>query len=56
MSDKRIAEKILISLPEKYDLIVTVIEETKDIFKFSVQELMWYLKTFEQSLGRHSKN
>ncbi|KAA8539239.1 hypothetical protein F0562_025931 [Nyssa sinensis] len=33
ISDARIVEKILISLPEKFDAIVAVVEETKDISK-----------------------
>jgi hypothetical protein len=31
MTDRRIIEKILISLPEKFDPMAAVIEETKDL-------------------------
>lgn len=51
ISDGRIVEKILISLSEKFDSIIVVIEETKDISKMSVQELMGSLKSYEQRLS-----
>ena len=31
ISDRRIIEKILISLPNKYDPIVAMVEKTKDL-------------------------
>lgn len=55
ISDGRIVEKILISLPEKFDSIVAVIEETKDISKMSIQELMCSLKSYDQRLSRCSE-
>lgn len=42
-------------MPEKFDPIIAVIEETKDISKLSFQELMGSLKSFEQRLSRHSE-
>lgn len=44
-------EELLRSLPEKFDSIVVVIEETKDISKMSVQELMGSFKSYEQRLS-----
>ena len=38
LEDKRIVEKLLKSLPSRFDVIVTTIEETKDLTKFSVDE------------------
>ncbi|KAK2981144.1 hypothetical protein RJ640_028510 [Escallonia rubra] len=55
ISDRRIVEKILISLPEKFDPIVAVIEETKDLSTLSVQEVMASLKSYEQRMARHSE-
>ena len=55
ITDKRIVEKVLISLPEKFDSMVAVIEETKDLTKLSVQELLSSLKSHEQRLERHSE-
>ena len=54
ISDKRIVEKLLINLPDKYDTIVVVIEKTKYLSLLSVQDLFGYLKTYEQRLLRHS--
>ncbi|KAK3013251.1 hypothetical protein RJ639_009069 [Escallonia herrerae] len=48
-------EKILICLPEKFDPKVAVIEETRDIKKLFVQDLMASLKSYEQRLLRHSE-
>jgi hypothetical protein len=50
MIDHRIVEKTLISLHEKFDPVVAVIEETKDIFSLGVQELLGSLKSHEQRL------
>ena len=40
------------SLPSKFDVIVTTIEETKDLSKFTVNELHALLMTHEQRLER----
>ena len=55
ITDKRMVEKILICLLEKFDPIVAIIEETKNLALLSVQELIASLKSFEQRLSRHSK-
>ncbi|XP_059670703.1 uncharacterized protein LOC132316214 [Cornus florida] len=55
ISNQRIVEKILISLPEKYDSIVAVIEETKELENLSVEELMGSIKAFEQRLSKRSE-
>ena len=52
LEDKRIVEKFLRSLPSRFDVIVTTIEETKDLTKFSVDELHASLMTHEKRLGR----
>lgn len=54
-ADKKLVEKILISLSEKYDPIVTAIEESKDIKTLSVTELMGSLEAYEQRLSRRNK-
>ncbi|KAK3001932.1 hypothetical protein RJ639_020645 [Escallonia herrerae] len=53
--NRRILEKVLISLPEKFDPKVAIIEETKDISELGVQKLMASLKSYEQRLARHSE-
>ena len=52
VEERRIVEKLLRSLPSRFDVIVTTIEETKDLLKFTVDELHASLMTHEQRLGR----
>ncbi|KAK4387628.1 Retrovirus-related Pol polyprotein from transposon TNT 1-94 [Sesamum angolense] len=46
--EKRVVEKLLISVTEKYDPIVTTIEETKDITTLTVTELVGSLEAYEK--------
>ncbi|XP_028088668.1 uncharacterized protein LOC114289200 [Camellia sinensis] len=55
ITNQRVVEKILISLPEKYNPIAAVIEETKDLADLNIEDLMGSIKTFEQSLSRQSE-
>ena len=52
LEERRLVEKVLRSLPSRFDVIVTTIEETKDLSKFTVDELHASLMTHEQRLGR----
>ena len=54
--DKKIVEKILITMPQKFDPIVTTIEETKDLSTLSETELMGSLEAYEQRLYRHKED
>ncbi|XP_043700170.1 uncharacterized protein LOC122650864 [Telopea speciosissima] len=56
ITDKKVIEKILISLTDKYDPIVTAIEESKDISTLSVTELMGSLEAYEQRLNRREES
>ncbi|XP_062074885.1 uncharacterized protein LOC133778885 [Humulus lupulus] len=56
ISDKKIVDKILISCTEKYDAIISVIEETKDLDTLSPTELMGSLEAYESRRERHSEN
>ena len=47
LEESRIVEKLLRSLPSRFDVIVTTIEETKDLTNFSVDELHASLMTHE---------
>ncbi|KHN23990.1 hypothetical protein glysoja_047761, partial [Glycine soja] len=51
--DKKIVEKILITMPQKFDPIVTTIEETKDLSTLSETKLVGSLEAYEQRLYRH---
>ena len=55
VTDKKIVEKILISLTDKYDAMVSIIEETKDLTTLKSGELMASLQSHEQRLMRHSE-
>lgn len=56
MTNQQIVEKILISLPEKYDPIVSAIEESKDLVTLSMEQLLGSLKSHEQRRLRHSND
>jgi len=52
IEDKKIIPKILRSLPVKYDHIVVVIEESKDLSKLTLVELMGSLEAHEARIKR----
>lgn len=47
MSEEKLVRKILRSLPKKFDMKVTTIEEAQDIISMRVDELIGSLQTFE---------
>ncbi|CAN0920234.1 Retrovirus-related Pol polyprotein from transposon TNT 1-94 [Linum grandiflorum] len=52
IDEKKIVERILRSLTPKFEHVVAVIEETKDLAKLSMTELMGSLVAHEQRLSR----
>jgi hypothetical protein len=50
ITDQRIVEKILRSLPRKFEMVVTTILESKDLSRFSIDELIGSLVTHETRL------
>ena len=48
--------EILTSLLSKFDTIVTIVEESKDLSTLSVHELMGSLEAHEQRLFRHKES
>ena len=56
LEERRIVEKLLRVLPSKFDVIVTTIEESKDLSNFSVDELHASLITHEQRLSRNENS
>ncbi|KAK3033368.1 hypothetical protein RJ639_034418 [Escallonia herrerae] len=56
ISDRRMVKKILICLLERFDPKVAVIEETRDIEKLSVQDLIASLKSYEQRTRKKQSN
>jgi len=50
LSDARITEKILKSLYPKFDFVIVVIEESKEVDKLTVDELMSSFQAHEQKI------
>jgi len=50
MSEEKLVIKILRSLPKKFDMKVTTIEESQDICNMKVDELVGSLQTFEMAI------
>ena len=48
LNDSRIVEKILVTVPERYEATVTTLENTKDLSKISLAELLNSLQAQEQ--------
>jgi hypothetical protein len=48
--DQSIVEKVLRSLPKKFEMVVTAILESKDLSHFSTEELMGSLVAHETRL------
>ncbi|KAI4331880.1 hypothetical protein L6164_016831 [Bauhinia variegata] len=55
IDDQRIVDKILISLSEKFNPMVTVIEDTKHLSTMTVQGLIGYLRSYDQRFLRHTE-
>ena len=54
LEERRIVEKVLRSLPLRFDAIVVAIEETKDLSQFLVNELHASLISHELKLNRET--
>jgi len=50
VSDVKLTRKILRSLPERFRIKVTTIEENKDLEEMKIEELVGSLQTYEPSL------
>eukprot|EP00253_Pinus_taeda_P029436 PITA_29436 len=55
LKDQKNVEKILRSLPTKFDGVVVSIEESNDLTQLSVNELMGSLQSHEQRINRYSE-
>jgi len=55
ISDVKLIRKILRSLPERFRIKVTTIEERKDLEEMKIEELVGSLQTYELSLPRVKK-
>lgn len=52
--EKKVVEKILRGFPQKFEHIVAVIEETKDLTKFTQYELMGSLEAHERRVSKYN--
>src|SRR4051812_1270490 len=50
ISEEKLVRKILRSLPKRFDMKVTTIEEAQDISNMKLDELIGSLQTFELSI------
>ena len=48
ISEQQVVEKILISVTENYEYIVAITEETKDLSKLSIKELVGSFRAHEK--------
>ena len=55
ISDEKLVRKILRSLPKRFDMKVTTIEEAQDINNMKVEELIGSLQTFELAINDKSQ-
>ncbi|XP_068337598.1 uncharacterized protein [Pyrus communis] len=55
ISNQRVVQKLLISLPRSYDSIASVIKNTKDLDFVDVQDVVAILKGYEQRIDRHNE-
>ncbi|XP_074310475.1 uncharacterized protein LOC141646503 [Silene latifolia] len=55
ISDEQVVGKVLRSLTKKYDYIVTAIEESNDLEKYSFDDLMGSLLAHEERVNRSSE-
>jgi hypothetical protein len=56
MSEEKLVTKILRSLPKRFDMKVTTVEEANDISEMKVDELIGSLKTFEVAFNDKSES
>jgi hypothetical protein len=54
LSDEKLVRKILRSLPKKFDMKVTAIEEAQKIASMKVEEVVGSLQTFEMNFSEKS--
>jgi hypothetical protein len=53
IQEKKVIEKVLQSLPDKFNMVVVAIEESKDLSQLTVEELMGSLLTHESRFSRN---
>ncbi|KAH7528047.1 hypothetical protein FEM48_Zijuj05G0030300 [Ziziphus jujuba var. spinosa] len=54
LEDQKVVEKVLRSLPEKFDFVVVAVEESKDLSTVSIEELFGILKSHEFRVNKRT--
>jgi hypothetical protein len=55
MAEEKLVRKIMRSLPKRFDMKVTAIEEAQDVKNMKVEELVGSLETFEMAISDKSE-
>ncbi|XP_073029403.1 uncharacterized protein [Primulina eburnea] len=56
MSNERLVSKVLRSLPERFNIKICAIDESKDTSTLNLEDLISSLRTFEMNLDLHKRN
>lgn len=56
IADKNVVQKVLITLPEKYDDVIIAIEHIKDLASLTLIELTGALLAYEQRVASRNEN
>lgn len=54
MFEEKFARKIIRSLPKKFDMKMTAIEEAQDLSSIKVDEIIGFMQTFDMSINERS--
>ena len=55
IQEKKVIEKVLRILPDKFNMVVVAIEELKDLLQLKFEELMGSLLTHESRFSRNTE-
>ena len=56
VTDRKVVEKILRSLPQQYDTLVTTIEKCKDLSTYSIEELTGSMLNNESRIQKSNES
>lgn len=56
IQEKKVVEKVIRSLPNKFNMVVVTIEESKDLSQLTVEEVMGSFLTHESRFSRNDES
>ena len=56
VTNQNIVEKVLRIIPPKFDMVVTTVEESKNLAQFFIEELIGSLLNHESRIGKHGES